>query len=298
MRVFVTGAAGYVGSAVTKELIDNGHEVLGLARNDANAQKLEAAGAAVHRGDLNDSDSLVAGARASDGVIHLAFIHDFSTPDAWMRNMAVDRTVVEQLLGALEGTDKPFIGTSGTALAAPGRVATEDDRSAADAPGRSGTETVVTSAKDRGVRSAVVRLSPTTHDADDHGGFMSRIVQSARDNGFAAYVGDGANRWNAGHRLDAARLYRLALEKGEAGSMFHAAGEEGVPMRAIAETIAEGLGLPARSITADEAGERFGFLSMFVGADIPASSAKTRAALGWEPREIGLLDDMRANYFG
>ncbi len=298
MRVFVTGAAGFVGSAVVKELLENGHEVLGLARNDANAEKLEAAGAQVHRGDLNDPDSLAAGAREADGVIHLAFIHDFSSPDAWMRNMVVDRTAVERLLAALEGTGKPFIGTSGTALAAPGRIATEEDLPSPDAPGRSGTEHVVLSAKDRGVRSAVVRLSPTTHDAGDRGGFMTQIVNAARTHGFAAYIGDGANRWNAGHRLDAARLYRLAVEKASPGSMLHASGEEGVPMRAIAETIAEGLGVPARSLTAEEAGGHFGFLSMFIGSDIPASSAKTRAALGWEPREVGLLDDMRANYFG
>ena len=298
MRVFVTGAAGYVGSAVTRELIDNDHEVLGLARNDANAKALEAAGASVHRGDLNDPESLAAAVRESDGVIHLAFIHDFSTPDAWMRNMAVDRAAVERLLAALEGTGKPFVGTSGTALAAPGRVATEDDLPAADAPGRSGTERLVLDAKDRGVRSAVVRLAPTTHDRNDRGGFMTMIVKAARDHGAAFHVGDGANRWNAGHRLDAARLYRLALEGAEPGSMLHAAGEEGVPMRDIAAVIGEGLGLPVRSLTPDEAGEKFGFLSMFVGSDIPASSAKTQAALGWTPREIGLLDDIRAHYLG
>ena len=297
MKVFVTGAAGFVGSAVTRELIDNGHEVLGLARNDANAQKLEAMGASVHRGDLNDPESLAAGARAADGVAHLAFIHDFSSQEAWFASMGVDRTAVEAMLGALEGTGKPFVLTSGTALVAPGRVATEDDMPP-EGPMRGGTEHVAVNAKDRGVRSSVIRLPPTTHGAEDKIGFMVQTVQAARTNGFAAYVGDGANRWNAGHQKDAARLYRLALEKAEPGSVFHAAAEEGVSLREIADTIGEGLGVPTKSITADEAGGAFGWLAMFLSMDIPASNAKTRAALGWAPQEVGLLDDMRAHYFG
>ena len=298
MRVFVTGAAGFVGSAVTRELLGAGHEVVGLARNDDNARKLEAAGAAVHRGDLNDPESLAAGAREADAVAHLAFVHDFSSPQAFMQAAVTDRTAVEAMLAALEGSGKPFAGTSGTALAAPGRVATEDDLPEPGAQARAGTERLVLDAKDRGVRSSVIRLAPTTHGDEDKIGFMVQIVAAARDKGVAAYIGDGANRWNAGHVRDAARLYRLALERGEPGSMFHAAAEEGVTLRAIADTIGEGLGVPTRSIPAEEAGTHFGFMSMFVGLDIPASSALTRARLGWEPQEIGLLDDMRAHYFG
>lgn len=298
MRVFVTGAAGFVGSAVTRELIGAGHEVLGLARNDDNARKLEAAGASVHRGDLTHPESLAAGARDADGVIHLAFVHDFSSPQAFAQAAVTDRTAVEAMLGALEGTNKPFVGASGTAFAAPGRVATEADLPAPGAQGRAGTELVVLGAKDHGVRSSVVRLSPTTHGDEDKLGFMVQIIAAARARGVSAYVGDGANRWNAGHVRDAARLYRLALERGAAGSMFHAAGEEGVALRTIAETIGEGLGVPTRSIPQAEAPAHFGFMAMFVGLDIPASSARTRAVLGWTPREAGLLEDMRAHYFG
>lgn len=298
MRVFVTGAAGFVGSAVTKELLGAGHEVVGLARNDDNARKLEAAGAAVHRGDLADPESLAAGARACDGVAHLAYVHDFSSPEAWQRSTVIDRAAVEAMLHVLEGSGKPFVLTSGTALVAPGRVATENDMPSAEAGGRGATEHLVVNAKDRGVRSSVIRLPPTTHGEEDKIGFMVQVVNASRRAGAAGYVGDGANRWNAGHQRDAARLYRLALERAEPGSVFHAAAEEGVTLREIAETIAEGLGVPARSITPEKAQAQFGFLAMFLGFDIPASSALTRERLGWAPQEVGLLDDMRAHYFG
>lgn len=294
MRIFVTGASGFVGQAVVRDLLDHGHRVLGLARSDASAAALADAGAEVHRGDLTDIDSLVAGATAADGVIHLAFIHDFSQFQA---NIETDNAAVQAMIATLAGSDKPFIGTSGTLMLAPGRLATEHDAARSHGGGvtRGDTERVVTGAER--VRGGVVRLSPSVHDAGDHG-FVPALIAMARDKGYAAYVDDGANRWSAVHRADAGRLYRFAFEQAQSGATWHGVGEEGVAMRDIASVIGEGLGVPVRSITAEEAPGYFGWMAGFAGSDNPTSSAITRETLGWEPRGIGLLEDMRANYFG
>lgn len=294
MRVFVTGASGFVGQAVVRELLAGGHQVLGLARSDASAEALTEAGADVHRGDLADTDSLLAGAAAADGIIHLAFIHDFSKFQA---NIETDNAAVTAMIAALDGTDKPFIGTGGTLMLAPGRIATEHDPAGSHgaAVTRGDTERVVTGAA--GVRGAVVRLSPSVHDAGDHG-FIPMLIGMARAKGYAAYVGDGANRWSAVHRTDAGRLYRLAIEQARPGAIWHGVGEQGIAMRDIATVIGEGLGLPVRSITAEEAPGYFGWMAGFAGSDNPASNAITRETLGWAPSGTGLLDDMRANYFG
>ena len=294
MRVFVTGATGFVGTAVVRELLGAGHQVLGLARSDAGAEAVSKAGAAVQRGELTDHESLIAGALACDGVIHTAFIHDFSKFEA---NIEIDRLAVEAMIGALEGSDKPFVVTTGTALVASvaqGRPSVEADTPPPGAP-RAASETIVLTA--RGVRGSVIRLSPTTHGAGDHG-FVPRLIDIARAKGFAAYVGEGANRWPAVHRLDAARLYRLALEKAGPGTRLHAVAEQGVPMRAIQEAIGAGLGVPVRSLTADEAAAHFEWFVRFVALDTPASSAATRELLGWRPEGPELLKDMRENgYF-
>lgn len=296
MRVFVTGATGFIGSATVRELRNGGHAVLGLARNDEAAEALARAGAEAHRGELTDLDSLAAGARACEGVIHLAFIHDFSK---FMENIEIDRRAVEAMIAALEGSNKPFVGASGALLLAAGRrTATEDDAPAHGAMPRAATEAFVLAAAGRGVRSSIVRLAPTVHGAGDHG-FVPHLIDIARRAGFAAYVGDGANRWPAVHRLDAARLYRLALEKAAPGQPLHGVAEEGIPMRDIAEAIGAGLGLPVRCISAEEAGAHFDWIAPFVQLDAPTSSAKTRETLGWTPREAGLLTDMREGwYFG
>ena len=294
MRIFVTGASGFVGQAVVRELLDYGHQVLGLARSDASAAALTAAGADPHRGDLTDIDSLLAGAAAADGVIHLAFIHDFSK---FQENIETDNAAVKALIAALEGSDKPFIGTSGTLMLAPGRLSTERDAVGSHGGGvsRGDTERAVTGAQ--GVRGGVVRLSPSVHDVGDHG-FIPMLIGMAQAKGYAAYVGDGANRWSAVHRADAGTLYRLAIEQARPGATWHGVGEQGIAMRDIATVIGDGLGLPVRSITAEEAPAYFGWMAGFAGSDNPASNAVTRETLGWEPTGIGLLDDMRANYFG
>ena len=296
MRVFVTGATGFIGTAVVSELLSAGHTVLGLARSDAGEQALKRLGAEVHRGELLDLDSLAAGARASDGVIHLAFIHDFHD---YARSIEADRSAIQALARALEGTGKPFVGTSGTALLAQGRTGVETD-----APPTEGhvhprvvAEGLVLGAARRGVRASLVRLAPTVHGRGDHQ-FVPFLIEVARRKGVAAYIGDGSNRWPAVHRLDAARLFRLALEKGLVGSRFHGVAEEGIPMRAIAETIGQGLGVPVRGISADQAAAHFDWMAMFAGIDNPTSSALTRDALGWKPEHPGLLSDLReSGYF-
>ncbi|HEX4180495.1 MAG TPA: SDR family oxidoreductase [Caulobacteraceae bacterium] len=293
MRVFVTGATGFIGSAIVNELLAAGHDVLGLARNEASAEALTRLGVAVHRGDLTDTDSLVAGVRACDGVIHTAFIHDWSQ---FMVNIETDRRAVTAMTGALEGSNKPIVIASGTLMiAAAGGLGTEAIAPPdPDAP-RAASEIAVLTTP--GVRGSIVRLPPTVHGAGDHG-FMPRLIDMARRNGAAAYVGDGANRWPAVHRLDAARVFRLGLEKAAPGSCLHAVAEEGVPMRAIAETIGRGLGLPVKSVTPAEAPAHFDFLAMFVGVDNPTSSAVTRESLGWSPGQPELLADMRdSGYF-
>lgn len=290
MRVLVTGATGFIGSAIVPELINAGHRVIGLARSDAGAKSLVDAGAQVHRGDLEDLESLRSGAAASDGVIHCAFNHDFSK---YAANCEADRHAVEALGSVLVGSDRPLIVTSGTAVVfTPGRVATEDDAPASSSAGipRSASEEAAASMVSRGVRASVVRL-PQVHDRVKQG-LITYLIAVAREKGVSAFVGDGLNRWPAVHLLDTARLYRLALEKGSAGARFHAVAEEGVPLREIAEAIGRRLNVPVVSKSPEEAAEHFGWLGFFVGGDAPASSAQTQERLGWRPTQTGLISDL------
>jgi nucleoside-diphosphate-sugar epimerase len=283
MRVLVTGATGYVGTAVINELVGAGHTVLGVARTDEGAKALAARGIDVHRGDLTEPQTLADAARACDGVVHTAFIHDFSR---FAESAEIERVAVEAMLDALAGSDKPLVISSGLLMTRPGELLTET-YVAADF-GRAATENLVVSAAQRGVRTSAIRLSPTVHSKDDRG-FTPRLIDVARQSGVAAYIGEGANRWPAVHRLDAARLYRLALEKGAAGARYHAVADGGIPTRQIAEAIGRHLNLPVQSLPAEKAGEHFGFLGMFFGLDAPTSAEATRAELGWAPREPGLL---------
>ncbi len=296
MRVFVTGATGWVGSAVVPELLAAGHDVVGLARSDASAAALDAVGATALRGSLDDLDVLRAGAADADGVIHLAFIHDFARI---ADSAPVDQRAIATFADVLAGSGRPLLMTSGTAGVDPGRVSTEQDAGDPDGVGRHrlGGERVALAAVERGVRSVVVRLPSTVHGVGDKG-FVPALVAAARAASVSGYVGDGANRWAAVHRGDAARLYRLALESAPAGSVLHAVGEEGVPTRAIAEAIGRGLGVPAAPITAAEAQEQLGFIGALFAADIPSSSARTRALLDWEPSGPTLLEDLAGSgYF-
>ena len=296
MRVFVTGATGFVGSAVVQELIKAGHQVLGLARSDAAAKSLAAAGAKVHRGDLEDLDSLRSGAAAADGVIHAGFIHDFSR---FKEVSEVDRRAIETFGAAFAGSDRPIVIASGTALVSPGRLATEESVStltAADFP-RVASEEAATSMATRGVRAALMRLSPSVHGDGDHG-FVPTLINIAREKGVSAYIGDGRNRWNAVHRLDAARLFRLALEKATAGAKYHAVAEEGIAFRDIAEVIGRRLNIPVVSKSPEEAANHFGWIGAFAGIDCPASSKLTQERLGWRPAHPTLLTDLeRGSYF-
>lgn len=297
MRVFVTGASGWIGSAVLPELLAAGHHVVGLARSDDAAATIAAAGAEVRRGSLDDLDSLRAGAEDSDAVIHLAFNHDFSDFAGAGRT---ERAAVATLTAALEGTGRALLLASGVALLAPGRVATEHDRppmSGPDAP-RGGSEALALEHVDRGVRSVGLRFAPTVHGPGDHG-FTAALVGIARAKGVSGYVGDGANRWPAVHRLDAARLVASALKSAAAGSVVHAVAEEGVATRAIAEVIGRHLGVPVVSVPGEEAEAHFGWLGRFFSVDAPASSWLTREVLGWVPREVGLIEDLEmGHYFG
>jgi nucleoside-diphosphate-sugar epimerase len=296
MRVFVTGATGFIGSAVVPELNEAGHEVVGLARSDEAAAALAGAGVAPHRGDLDDLESLRSGAADCDGVIHLAFIHDFSQLETAGR---ADLRAIETLGAELEGSDRPLVITSGVAGLATGRVATEMDSPDPSGPAshRVASAEAALALASRGVRSSIVRLAPTVHDEGDHG-FVPFVIDIARDKGVSGYIGDGSNRWPAVHRLDAARLFRLALESAPAGSVLHGVAEEGVPTREIAEIIGRHLDVPVVSVPAESADEHFGWLGAFFGADMPVSSALTRGGLGWEPRHSGLITDLdEGSYF-
>ena len=286
MRVFLTGATGFIGTAVAQELIAHGHAVLGVARTDAAAKTLADRGVAPHKGDLTDHASFIAGAQACDAVIHCAFIHDFSK---FMENIEIEKATVTAMLAALEGSGKPLITTSGVALLAPGQTATEAHEAARQ--GRGETEGMVRDAASRGLRTAVIRLPPITHQ-DGDGGFRGPLVGIAKEKGKAAYIGDGANRWPAGNRADAAALYRLALERGEPGAAYHAVGEEGVPARDIAGAIGRRLDLPVEAVAQEEAMAHFGWLGMFAGVDMPATSHITQQTLGWKPTHAGLIEDI------
>jgi nucleoside-diphosphate-sugar epimerase len=295
MRVFVTGATGFIGSAILPELIEAGHEVVGLARSDQAAAALAGAGAEVHRGALDDLDSLRAGAAAADGVIHTAYIHDFSQ----MEHAAqTDLRAIETLGAALEASGRPLVITTGIALVNPGQVATEEDmvdpRSARHA--RLGTEHVAIGFAARGVRSVVVRPGASVHGEGDHG-FVPVLIDIARAKGVSAYIGDGSNRWPAVHRLDAARLYRLALEQAPARSVLHAIADEGIPTREIAEVIGRHLDLPVVSIAPEDAAEHFGWIGAFFALDAPASSALTQERMGWQPTHAGLIADLEEGHY-
>ena len=287
MRVFVTGATGFVGSPVVKELIAAGHQVLGLARSEAGAQALAASGADVQRGTLEDAASLRSGAAAAEAVLHLAFIHDFSK---FQENCEIDKQAIEALGSVLAGSERPLIVTSGVAgLAAPGQLATEDQDVPPDFPFPRVSEQTALSLP--GVSAAAVRL-PQVHDPVKQG-LVTYLIAVAREKGVSAYVGEGRNRWAAAHVSDVARLYRLALEKHQAGAKYHAVAEEGVPMREIAEAIGRGLNVPVVSLSPEEAAAHFGWMTMFAGSDLAASSEKTRQHLGWHPTGPGLIADLQ-----
>jgi nucleoside-diphosphate-sugar epimerase len=305
MRIFVTGASGWIGSAVVPELIGAGHQVVGLARSEASAAALTAAGAEVQLGTLDDLDVLARAADASDGVIHLAFKHELAFTGDFEGAATADRRAVEVFGEALAGSDRPFVLASGLLGITPGRLATEEDGLVGDVdiagiPSgpqmRQGTANLTASFASTGVRSSVVRLPPTVHGEGDNG-FMAIIVGMARATGTSGYLGDGTSRWPAVHRSDAARLFRLAVEQAPAGSILHAAGEEGVELRAVAEVIGRKLDIPVRPVAPENAEQHFSFLAHFLGLDSPASSARTRQLLGWDPTGPGLLDDLGQDYY-
>jgi nucleoside-diphosphate-sugar epimerase len=305
MRVFVTGASGWIGSAVVPELLAAGHQVTGLARSDASAAALTAAGAEVQHGTLDDLDGLGKAAAASDGVIHLAFKHDIAFSGGFEAAAQADRRAIETFGDVLAGSDRPFLIASGTLGLAPGRVGTErdgreDDPAVALFTGgpaiRRANAELALSLASRGVRSTVVRLPPTVHGDGDNG-FMAALVGIARDKGVSGYIGDGSNRWPAVHRLDAAHLFRLGLEKAPAGSVLHAIADQGVPIRDVADVIGRHLNLPVVSIAPEDAGKHFTWLASFLGLDSPASSELTRELLGWQPTQPGLIEDLEKGHY-
>ena len=305
MRVFVTGASGWIGSEVVSELIGAGHQAVGLARSDASAAALTAAGAEVHRGALDDLDSLRKGAGASDGVIHLAFKHDIAFSGDYQGAVDADRRAIETFGDELAGSGRPLLIASGTLGLAPGRIATERDGRDPDpasasliggAADRQANARLTLSLVSRNVRSSVVRIPPTAH-GDGDGGFIASLVGIARDKGVSGYIGDGSNRWPAVHRLDAARVFARALEQAPAGSILHAVAEEGVPIRAIAEVIGRHLDVPVLAVSPDDAGAHFGWLAPLLAADSPASSVLTRELLGWQPTQPGLIADLDEGHY-
>lgn len=294
MRVFVTGATGFVGSAVVQELINAGHEVLGLARSEESAKLLAAAGAQVNHGDLEDLESLKAGAAQTDGVIHTGFIHDFAR---FKEVCEVDRRAIEALGEALAGTDKPLIVTSGTALVTPGQLATENDKRAADSPNPRQTEEAADAVAAKGVRVAVVRLPPSVHGEGDHG-FVPILINLARQKGVAVYTGEGNNVWPAVHRTDAAKVFRLAVEKNaQGGTRYHAVAEKGIPFKQIAEVIGKRLNVPVESKSPEEAAVHFDWFAHFAAFNNPSSSQQTKEQLNWEPVNIGLIEDIDNDYY-
>jgi nucleoside-diphosphate-sugar epimerase len=289
MRIFVTGATGWVGSAVVRELIGAGHQVLGLTRSDKGATDLLAAGADAHQGTLEDLDSLKRGAAKADAVIHTAFNHDFSKIVA---NSAVEKLAIEAIGTVLQGSDRPFILTSGVALLTPGQLSNEQTEPHPELPNfPRNPESAAAALAERGVRTAIVRLPPSVHGHGDHG-FVPILINTARQKGSAAYIGQGLNRWPAVHRLDAARVYRLVLEHGALGGPFHAVAEEGIPFNQIAEVIGRRLNIPIVSKSPEEAAEQFGWFAMFAGLNAPSSSQRTKSILGWQPKQPGLIADM------
>jgi len=300
MRVFVTGASGWIGSAVVPELIGAGHEVVGLARSDASAAALIAAGAEVRHGSLDDLDTLRSAAAESDGVVHLAFKHDVAFSGGFADAADADRRAIETFGEALAGSGRPLVIASGLAGLNTGALATEETMPDPDSPAghRTLSERAALALASSDVRSSSLRLPPTVHGAGD-AGFMAMLVGVARDKGVSGYIGDGANHWPAVHRADAARLFRLAVESAPAGTVLHAAAEQGVPLRDVAEAIGCGLGVPVVSVDPADAGEHFGWLGTFLGFDVLASSDRTRELLGWEPTHQGLVEDLdQGHYFG
>ncbi|MEV0752590.1 SDR family oxidoreductase [Streptosporangium sp. NPDC050280] len=305
MRVFVTGASGWIGSALVPELIDAGHQVVGLGRSDASAAALTRAGAEVVRGTLDDLDVLRDAAAASDGVVHLAFKHEIAFAGDFQTAADADRRVVETFGEALAGSARPFLLASGVVGLTPGRMSTEEDGLTSEAlPAdlasgprtRMGTAHLTLALADRNIRSSVVRLPPTVHGEGDYG-FVAALVGIARDKGFSGYIGDGFQHWPATHRVDAAHLFRLALEGAPPGSVLHAVAEQGVPLRSIAEVIGRHLDLPTRSVSVDDAAGHFGWLSWFLATDNPASGEVTRELLGWQPTQPGLIEDLEKGHY-
>jgi nucleoside-diphosphate-sugar epimerase len=293
MRVFVTGASGWIGAAVVSELLQSGHEVVGLARSDSAAAAVAALGAEVRRGELGDLDSLRAGAAASDGVVHLGYNHDFSQMEQAAR---ADLEAITTIGTTLEGSDRPLVIASGTLGLAPGRVGTEQDLPEPSLHPRVANADAAMSFAERGVRSVIVRFAPTVHGTGDHG-FMATLVGIARDKGVSGYIDDGANRWPAVHRLDAAKLVSLGVQHAPAGSVLHAVAEEGIPTRVIAEAIGRGLDVPVVSVPAEQAADHFAWLGRFFGADAPASNTLTRELMDWEPTQQGLIADLDEGHY-